>query len=913
MADPITIIRTLDAFPSGHKVFQKDQVLTAGQLNGLADYLEGQERLSRVELMGIGIIGGLWPRIETGQVTIGKGVGVTSNGDLLVLAEDAVCDRYKKYDETAPAYPPFYTPWDDDPTKRGPMIPVFELVRQKAEDEEAQNLSTLPDSLSSYVVVLLMESTLKDPGLCSGANCDNLGKDAVNTLRLLLIPRQDAEKLPQNLPATDAEAAGKLPALAADRVQLFGPASIQTLDLLASCYRLACDNIQLKLRDSLIQLNIRLPGLVAEVFGTDPTSAWMLALNNAQKAFAGKNLGIQYYYDFLKDVVETWNALRDCLLEDDSVLCPDFAAFPKHLLLGELSDPRNLRAGLYPSPLIVSQGRLRGHGRFLAAKLDFLITNYNPPVPGKDEIRITPSNDERTPLETRAIPYYYPPPVYRVWNYRLSRTGQANTNLGYHAAGFTGGSAAADPYASQIGRYDFFRIEGHLGQDIENAVTRLRNLIAAKNLPIAVRAVLLHQDSGHLTLKPPVRFSDLHRLHYVLRNELHSQLARSGAFSQSMLEKVQNAVAHKTIPDQLDLGRDTSETAKDFDNDLQATVAAVSHTLTNPRYSAYRADTGWKAQYHTAVDRAGQFKQTFGPMLRADFTTAFDTLIADNHAQWMGWLETMIEDKGQREDEKLLFANFLRDHPGLEHWGGVERGGTFVLVYDDGRKVVADFALPYHAEEVYESEPALPSLPANTLKPSYVYTGGYQLVKPLETTLDARLAEVKQGMQAEWKNDVTVQQDYFKFLISTVGSLSQLSSQPGIAKETPAYADAPLASKVKAVELSSQLLENLQQSLVQSASEEIRSADMHQRLQQAEQVLAQSIIDVATHIAKAGFDVSPGTEGGRAMAIVAGNTGKVATPEAGKQLLEGLNKVSQMATGKGNLSQFITNLVQFHQ
>jgi hypothetical protein len=33
--------------------------------------------------------------------------------------------------------------------------------------------------------------------------------------------------------------------------------------------------------------------------------------------------------------------------------------------------------------------------------------------------------------------------------------------------------------------------------------------------------------------------------------------------------------------------------------------------------------------------------------------------------------------------------------PGLEHFGGVTRGGTFVLVQDSENKVFADFMLPY--------------------------------------------------------------------------------------------------------------------------------------------------------------------------------------------------------------------------
>ncbi|MCX8533042.1 PKD domain-containing protein [Chryseobacterium luquanense] len=47
---------------------------------------------------------------------------------------------------------------------------------------------------------------------------------------------------------------------------------------------------------------------------------------------------------------------------------------------------------------------------------------------------------------------------------------------------------------------------------------------------------------------------------------------------------------------------------------------------------------------------------------------------------------------------KAYFNEYLEKHPGLEHRRGVERGGTFVIVYEvteTGSMVVADFSLPY--------------------------------------------------------------------------------------------------------------------------------------------------------------------------------------------------------------------------
>ena len=53
--------------------------------------------------------------------------------------------------------------------------------------------------------------------------------------------------------------------------------------------------------------------------------------------------------------------------------------------------------------------------------------------------------------------------------------------------------------------------------------------------------------------------------------------------------------------------------------------------------------------------------------------------------------------------ERAQLSAFLREHPGLEHYAGVLRGGTFVLVCDAQDVVVADFMLPYSCCEQREA------------------------------------------------------------------------------------------------------------------------------------------------------------------------------------------------------------------
>jgi len=175
MADTIM---NLDAIETGYAVFEKDQVLTPGQLNSLTGYLDDQERLSRVALLGVGIACGLWASLAANRVRLSHGVGTTTDGDLLFLPGATLYDRYKPYDRTAPKYRPFYS---DAAMSDDSMMTVYELVAEGESDSRAQPLSGFDAAegraLAGMAAVLYVESTLHDDDLCTGTDCDNRGKD----------------------------------------------------------------------------------------------------------------------------------------------------------------------------------------------------------------------------------------------------------------------------------------------------------------------------------------------------------------------------------------------------------------------------------------------------------------------------------------------------------------------------------------------------------------------------------------------------------------------------------------------------------------------------------------------------------------------------------------------------------------
>src|SRR5437660_11291192 len=66
-----------------YPVFEADQVLRSDHLNNMFNYLDDQNRLTRRNLIGIGIVCGLDVFNDKETITITKGLGVTSLGYII--------------------------------------------------------------------------------------------------------------------------------------------------------------------------------------------------------------------------------------------------------------------------------------------------------------------------------------------------------------------------------------------------------------------------------------------------------------------------------------------------------------------------------------------------------------------------------------------------------------------------------------------------------------------------------------------------------------------------------------------------------------------------------------------------------------------------------------------------------------
>lgn len=875
------ILKSLTRISTDYSFFEKDQVLTHNQLNSITGYLDDQNRLTRVNMLGVGIACGLWVSLQDNVVKVSKGVGATTDGDLLYFNNEVVFDKFKLYDTSYPQYAPFYV--------NGSMITVYELMLNDTNDARASSLSQFNaqtgNALGSMVAVLFMESYKTDRDICSGTDCDNLGQDCINSIKLLLVDKASAGQLLKQDIITPHQAFSKLNEVAAERPLI--TSSDNSFSLIASKYRSSCTAIYKKLINELANLYRYCSGFTGDIFASDPAVDWKTKLFKLNTAFESLDGGIQYYYDFLKDVAETYNHFRELLFGDETWCCPDLEAFSKHLLLGNLAlgtDPEENRTGFYPSPLVSRTGDQLKHAKFLLQKIDALIQTFKVPDPGSiKDIRITPSIFEDQSLEERAIPYYYEAkPVNKFWNYRLHQRGMDASNYSYNA-GMYGGEGK--PLELQIGRFSFFRIEGHLGKKVSDVMNDIEKEIMVKNLPFAVRAVMVGTEKTKVVKKPGIRYTDLHRFHYMLRQDVSHQLEEVVQFSGKFKQQVDAAVTSE----------DNAVVMKNDAAEKHSTVtekATLTGTKLNQSYADYKTDTAWMGSLSDTIKAAGEFKHKLSKVVKTEFTTPFDSLISNTHIQWLGWLDKIINQKDEKEDEKLLFSSFISRHPGIEHFAGVVRGGTFMLVYDESLNVVADFMLPYYCCDTTEEKIEEPPLEKPGLRPGWILDNGISILPSRDKFIVDKLDQsIKEGQLREFvrnKMDTfktehvdSLQKEYFTAIKESQNLMGNaLIGKKSIAVEGPVgdYKDVVLKQNVKDINDKRQAADYLRKKADQPDLPEDKKKMYEDAAKDAEMELADTVTKAAKYIDKEGLDMSLGSEG--MAAIVEINKGFEAIKDA---------------------------------
>jgi hypothetical protein len=228
----------------------------------------------------------------------------------------------------------------------------------------------------------------------------------------------------------------------------------------------------------------------------DKWEAYKKMNSDATKA---KKEYVQYFYDWLRDLINGYHELRQLLIELVADTFPNINEHRQHLLLGlaikgnVINVPSPLRHHFVQPPIYNGNAARLEQVKFYFWRILLMIKGFYLPdyLPsnrlkacniGADDglidldysaIKITPSKFYNHPLAEQSIPFYYPVyehqfSLHRYWSHRHTKSSTEDHLLSYHANdsedGYTEVPQVIHPLHYNLDAFDFYRIEGHIGR-----------------------------------------------------------------------------------------------------------------------------------------------------------------------------------------------------------------------------------------------------------------------------------------------------------------------------------------------------------------------------------------------------------------------------------------------------------------
>jgi hypothetical protein len=725
-----------------YPVFEANQVLSDAPLNHLFEYLDEQARLTRSNLIGIGIACGLVVTFEApGTVRLSKGCGVTSQGYLIVEPTDldlAFVRPYKLPIEYG--YPPFVEPGTNPPAQ-------FDLWELFPDDDEpgAQPLATSGLVLEDKAVLLFLE--LRKDGLrnCSPNNCDDRGAEVSATVRRLLIDVTDLDAV---IAATSGAAVIDLGADLTERLALpdlrmprvdvpnIGPVAPQEV-LFAFQASFRQNHLVAATADALTKLYDAFKPLVVDDYPTNPFATFTnrFGFLDATPATTAQVSFMQYYWDLFDDLLAAYDELRWTGVDLMCACCPPEGLFPRHLMAGVLDpvtyDTADYRHGFVPSPAVGDcEGRTR-QVRLLFRRLVALLESFTETPPDKG-VRATPSRWGDVAVSTKAIPYYYDqdgtPPVFELWDPRKTARHRANQNLSYRADEYAPAPPlfVTDPLRFDLEPENFLRIEGHLGKNVQSVLEALLSLQKSHRLPFAVIALRTGAFDENIDIdlsKEDCRFQDLETLYEALKSELTCFLVKQVEYFYALPGEVvpgeEAAVptlgllkqyAPDFVAEPETLGRRIESVLTWKPGRPPISVFALAGTPNLPaqvfalvgamsELSARLTDdirqldfAAFGDRYRSLVEIARQtdeFRRE-GAYDAPGLSDRLDDIVFRCRLDPFEALAEEYKRRVREVKQAQFLGHFLERHPGIQHKAGVPLGGTFILVYHELPKPAPD-------------------------------------------------------------------------------------------------------------------------------------------------------------------------------------------------------------------------------
>lgn len=548
------IPKKYDAHEYDYPDFQPDQVLSADHLNHSFAFNEQQERLTRTNLIGIGIVCGLKAtKSSDGKtITITKGTGVTSQGYLIVHgkenSEEAI--EYKKYRSFNAVQDIKYDVFVSGITARYTIWELLDDNEAKPEDAELSNFF-----LGTKVCLLFYEMLEVDAKNCDTTSCDDKGKTVTITVRKLLVNSGDADTIIAELNAkSQASGSGEvfpgitaLPELRLPRFDVTATVLGSASDVYKAYQKVFTQTFVESTGKALNSAY----GLFKKYLkdSSDPfanfNTAFAFLHNNT---ISGNDLlHFQYYWDFFCDLIAAYNEWRLAAQPLGAICTPPEALFPRHLFLCNFGEADGIEKSKYrnyfiPSPLLAQQEKAYKEFQSLFQRLTRMVSNKSLPIPmvagsktADINIRVTPSLVGNFPLGYRAIPYYYKAneaanKLVDVWNYEETKLGKQKFILSYAHAYNNNDDFVINPLRYDLEAYNFFRVEGHIGKSFDGVLSNLKTIVNTYRLPIDVIALELGNDVSGTTITDVCSIANIQIQYEMLKADAICCLKKGIAF-----------------------------------------------------------------------------------------------------------------------------------------------------------------------------------------------------------------------------------------------------------------------------------------------------------------------------------------------------------------------------------------------
>jgi hypothetical protein len=736
----------LKAPKNSFNYFEDNQVLTAEQLNHVVQYFDYQERLTRARLLGVGIVCGLNIVFDRNSITVTKGVGVTSDGDLIVLDADKVLVAARQLDDSKANYSAFEKLKNEDGTLR-----LSELVETNDGATGLADFFSRNNPPQDTVVLAYLSQYTIDTDQCSADECENKGLVHHSELKFIAISRSDYDLI-DNDPACCGDEYFNMPEVSIPRVLLNENDSIFSYADLLRTYGTAINNAGNILEDGLktaaatardLLECYKVNGGYKELFTQVEINSVTKVTSVAKKAVTDNARGIQYVYGFLKDVAAAYNEFKESVFDLCHGCCTTPDAFPKHVAIGLLQSDnvgfnRKYRSCFIESPILNNKNEALEDALHLFSRLAKLVASFN--IPERATIKITPSGGINEVLGNRSIPYYYEAEkVVQHWSAKAWRRNKSNTILSYHSQQYSTLPHVTTPLMFDMDQYPFLRIEGHIGKSYDDAYIAIDNIRKQFDLPFDIAGVQLQKERIKRLPPKAIRPGILDLLYDKERLHMDTKLDYVKKYNESLLLNLPNDEELNQPAITKDYGdpKALKNLLLSKKTELDTQIATTKMALAKPAREVVGA-VAWDDLHISMANAGAEINKNSKLFTAAAFRSPLENLAVLEQPRILLWLGDILQKQKQQVEDGYIFSRFLQQNPSMMHNGGVCKGGTFILVYEkigDTETVVADFYLPYIAkDELVESKVDTTTIPIRPIK-EINYTISKDIIKrPLLNT-----------------------------------------------------------------------------------------------------------------------------------------------------------------------------------